>query len=75
MSPRADRAASSVFALAESGIAVTFLAIADVMSVAAGATLAGILLGAALVSALSGVVERFLPGRDGEDQYSRRRRK
>jgi hypothetical protein len=35
-------------------------------SVAAGATLAGVLLGAALVTALSGVVGRFLPGRSDD---------
>lgn len=51
-----------------SGIAVIFLAIAGVISVAAGATLAGILLGAALVTALSGMVGRFLPGRSDDDR-------
>ena len=44
-------------------ITVIFLAVADFISVAAGATLAGILLAAALVTGLSGMVGRFLPGR------------
>jgi len=61
-------AGSSVFALVGSGIAVIFLAVADVISVAAGATLAGILLGAALVTGLSGMVGRFLPGRSDDDR-------
>jgi hypothetical protein len=61
-------AGSSVFALAGSGIAVIFLAVAGVISVAAGATLAGILLGGALVTALSGMVGRFLPGRSDDDR-------
>lgn len=56
-------AGTSVFALVGSGLAVIFLAVAGVISIAAGATLGGIVLTAGLLTALSGMVGRFLPGR------------
>jgi hypothetical protein len=60
-------AGASAFALLGGGLAVVFLTVAGTIAPAAGATLAGLLLAAGLITAVSNLVRNFLPGRSDDE--------